>query len=117
MNHDSWLYEVEEFRADMEDHVAEMDCQNGLSLNTPEEVLSYVKEYNVSSIRIWFTDMLGFLKSFSITPKELPGAFSEGMGFDGSSIQGYRRIHESDMVAFPIASTAQVLPFLSLIHI
>ncbi len=111
MNHDSWLYEVEEFRADMEDHVAEMDCQNGLSLNTPEEVLSYVKEYNVSSIRIWFTDMLGFLKSFSITPKELPGAFSEGMGFDGSSIQGYRRIHESDMVAFPIASTAQVLPF------
>ena len=81
MTQDSWLYEVEEFRADMEDHVAEMACQHGLSFSTPEEVLKYVKEYNVASIRIWFTDMLGFLKSFSITPKELSGAFKEGMGF------------------------------------
>jgi glutamine synthetase len=62
---------------------------------------------------MWFTDMLGFLKSFSITPKELQGAFEEGMGFDGSSIEGYQRIQESDMVAVPIPSTAQILPFRS----
>ncbi|MGD2123778.1 MAG: glutamine synthetase, partial [Gemmatimonadota bacterium] len=65
-----------------------MDCRQGLSLKTPDDVLKYVEEYGVSSIRLWFTDMLGFLKSFSITPKELEGAFEEGMGFDGSSIEG-----------------------------
>ena len=111
MSLDSLLYEVEAFREEMEGYVEEMDSRHGLSLNTPEEVLKYVEEYGISSVRIWFTDMIGFLKSFSITPKELPGAFSEGMGFDGSSIDGYQRIQESDMVAFPIASTAQVLPF------
>ena len=111
MSLDSLLYEVEAFREEMEDYVDEMGSRHGLSLNTPEEVLKYVEEYGISSVRIWFTDMIGFLKSFSITPKELPGAFSEGMGFDGSSIDGYQRIQESDMVAFPIASTAQVLPF------
>ena len=55
--------------------------------------------------------MIGYLKSFSITTHELKGAFEEGMGFDGSSIEGYQRIQESDMVAWPVASTAQVLPF------
>lgn len=113
MDQDGFLYYVEGFRDDMEDYVEEMDCRYGLSLSTPEDVLKYVDEYAVSSIRLWFTDMLGFLKSFSITPKELKGAFEEGMGFDGSSIEGYKRIQESDMVAFPIASTAQVLPFRS----
>jgi glutamine synthetase len=93
--------------------VEEMDSRQGLSLSTPNEVLKYVEEYGVSSIRLWFTDMLGFLKSFSITPKELEGAFEEGMGFDGSSIEGYQRIQESDMVAVPIAGSAQVLPFRS----
>ncbi|RMH13784.1 MAG: glutamine synthetase [Gemmatimonadetes bacterium] len=88
-----------------------MDSRHGLDLSTPDEVLKYVDEYGISSIRIWFTDMMGFLKSFSITPKELAGAFEEGMGFDGSSVEGYQRIQESDMVAVPIASTAQVLPF------
>ncbi|MEE2668983.1 MAG: glutamine synthetase family protein [Gemmatimonadota bacterium] len=111
MSLDSLLYEVEAFREEMEDYVDELGCRNGLSLTTPEEVLKYVEEYGISSVRIWFTDMIGFLKSFSITPQELPGAFSEGMGFDGSSIEGYQRIQESDMVAFPIASTAQALPF------
>ena len=113
MDQDGFLYEVEAFRDEMEDYVDEMDSRNGLSLSTPEEVLKYVEEYRVSSIRMWFTDMLGFLKSFSVTPKELKGAFEEGMGFDGSSIDGYQRIQESDMVAFPIASTAQLLPFRS----
>ena len=113
MEQDGFLYYVEEFREDMEDYVDEMDSRHGLSLSTPEDVLKYVEEYGVSSIRLWFTDMLGFLKSFSITPKELKGAFEDGMGFDGSSIEGYKRIQESDMVAVPIASTAQVLPFRS----
>ncbi|MBT8396674.1 MAG: glutamine synthetase [Gemmatimonadetes bacterium] len=90
-----------------------MDSSQGLSLSTPEDVLNYVEEYGISSIRMWFTDMMGFLKSFSITPKELKGAFEEGMGFDGSSIEGYQRIQESDMVAVPIAPTAEVLPFRS----
>lgn len=111
MDLDGYLYETEVFRDEMEDYVDEMDCRKGLSLSTPEDVLNYVEEYRVSSIRLWFTDMLGFLKSFSITPKELAGAFQEGMGFDGSSIEGYKRIQESDMVAVPVASTAQVLPF------
>ncbi len=113
MDQDGFLYHVEGFREDMEDYVDEMDSRQGLSLSTPEDVLKYVEEYGISSIRLWFTDMLGFLKSFSITPKELKGAFEEGMGFDGSSIEGYQRIQESDMVAVPIASTAQVLPFRS----
>jgi glutamine synthetase len=113
MDQDGFLYAVEAFRDDMEDYVEEMDSQNGLSLSTPEEVLKYVEEYRISSVRMWFTDLLGFLKSFSITPKELQGAFEEGMGFDGSSVEGYQRIQESDMVAAPIPSTAQVLPFRS----
>jgi glutamine synthetase len=111
MSVDSMLYEVESFREEMEEYVDEMDSRSGLSLSTPEDVLKYVEEKGVSSIRIWFTDMIGFLKSFSITPKELKGAFEEGMGFDGSSIDGYQRIQESDMVAWPIASTVQALPF------
>jgi len=113
MDLDGFLYEVEAFRDEMEDYVDEMDSRKGLSLSTPEEVLKYVEEYRISSIRMWFTDMLGFLKSFSLTPKELKGAFEEGMGFDGSSIDGYKRIQESDMVAVPIASSMQVLPFRS----
>ncbi|MFO8173642.1 MAG: glutamine synthetase family protein [Longimicrobiales bacterium] len=113
MDLDGFLYEVEAFRDEMEDYVAGMDSEKGLSLSTQQDVLNYVKEYRISSIRMWFTDMLGFLKSFSITPKELEGAFEEGMGFDGSSIEGYQRIQESDMVAMPLASTAQVLPFRS----
>ena len=113
MDLDGFLYKVEAFRDEMEDYVDEMDSRKGLSLSTPEEVLKYVEEYRVSSVRMWFTDMLGFLKSFSVTPKELQGAFEEGMGFDGSSIDGYQRIQESDMVAVPIASSAQLLPFRS----
>ena len=113
MDQDGFLYYVEGFRDEMEDYVDDMDSRNGLSMSSAEDVLKYVEEYRVSSIRLWFTDMLGFLKSFSITPKELQGAFEEGMGFDGSSIEGYQRIQESDMVAVPMAPTAQVLPFRS----
>jgi glutamine synthetase len=111
MDQGGFLYEVEVFRENMDAYVGEMESRGGLSLSTPEDVSRYVREYGISSIRLWFTDLLGNLKSFSITPSELGGAFEEGMGFDGSSIEGYQRIQESDMVAVPIASTAQLLPF------
>src|SRR5436853_6090118 len=76
-------------------------------------VLRTVEERGIKFIRLWFTDVLGFLKSFAITPQELEGAFAEGMGFDGSSIEGYSRIQESDMVAVPDASTFQIIPWKS----
>ena len=66
-------------------------------------VLKTVEERDVKFIRFWFTDVLGVLKSFAVTDSELEGAFEEGMGFDGSSIDGFTRIQESDMVAFPDA--------------
>ncbi|MFH1034969.1 MAG: glutamine synthetase family protein [Pseudomonadota bacterium] len=78
---------------------------------TKESVLKAVKDNNVRFIRLWFTDILGFLKSFAISPSELEGAFDEGMGFDGSSIQGFCRIDESDMVAKPDANTFTMLPW------
>ena len=61
-------------------------------------------------VRLWFTDVLGFLKSVEITPAELEVALSEGMTFDGSTIEGYSRIHESDMLAKPDANTFELLP-------
>jgi glutamine synthetase len=82
-----------------------------LSCKTAADVLKVVKEKDVSFIQFWFTDVLGQLKSFSITPEELPLAFTEGMGFDGSSIEGFARIEESDMVARPDPTTFQLLPW------
>ncbi len=76
-----------------------------------EYVLKMVKERDVKFIRFWFTDILGFLKSFSVTVEELEGALEEGMGFDGSSIEGFVRIDESDMVALPDPTTFQLLPW------
>ncbi len=74
-------------------------------------VLKMVKERNVKFIRLWFTDILGFLKSFAITPNELEIALNEGMGFDGSSIEGFARIDESDMMAMPDPNTFALLPW------
>ncbi len=82
-----------------------------LACRTSEEVLRFVKEHEVSFIQFWFTDVLGQLKSFAVTPDELPLAFQEGMGFDGSSIEGFARIEESDMVAVPDPTTFQLLPW------
>ncbi len=78
-----------------------------------EDVVEYCEKNNVRFIRLWFTDVLGFLKSFAITHEELEGAMSEGMGFDGSSIKGFARIDESDMIAMPDPSTFQILPWRS----
>jgi glutamine synthetase len=64
-------------------------------------VLRTVEERGVRFVRLWFTDVLGTLKSFAITPAELEGALEEGMTFDGSAIQGYSRVQESDMLALP----------------
>ena len=78
---------------------------------TKESVLKTVKDQDIKFVRFWFTDVLGFLKSFAVTPSELELAFDEGMGFDGSSIEGFTRIQESDMVALPDPSTFAVLPW------
>ena len=76
-----------------------------------EYVLKKAKENDVKFVRLWFTDILGMLKNFSITVEELEGALEEGMGFDGSSIEGFARIDESDMVALPDPDTFQLLPW------
>jgi len=76
-----------------------------------EYVLKRTKEQNIKFIRLWFTDILGFLKSFSITSEQLEEALNDGMGFDGSSIQGFARIDESDMIALPDPNTYQIIPW------
>ncbi len=76
-----------------------------------EFVLKTVKDRKVQFIRLWFTDVLGTLKSFAITIEELESALDEGMGFDGSSIEGYARIEESDMIAKPDPNTFAILPW------
>jgi glutamine synthetase len=80
---------------------------------TPEKdyVLKSIQSNDIHFIRLWFTDVLGSLKSFAVTPSEIETAFTEGMGFDGSSIEGFSRVQESDMVAFPDATTFQTLPW------
>ncbi|MCX7635129.1 MAG: glutamine synthetase family protein [Syntrophales bacterium] len=78
---------------------------------TKEDVLKIVKEKNVSFIQFWFTDVLGMQKVFSITPSELEEGMEEGMGFDGSSIEGFCRIEESDMIAKPDPTTFRFLPW------
>lgn len=74
-------------------------------------VFKTINERNIHFIRLWFTDALGRMKSFAITPSELEAAFEEGMGFDGGSIDGFGREGESDMLAFPDADTFQTLPW------
>jgi len=76
-----------------------------------EHVLRTARAHDVKFIRLWFTDILGTLKSFAITVEELEGALQEGMGFDGASIEGFCRIDESDMVALPDPDTFQLLPW------
>ena len=74
-------------------------------------VLQQARDNDVKFIRLWFTDILGQLKSFAITVEELEGALEEGMVFDGSSIEGFARVDETDMVAQPDPSTFAVLPW------
>jgi len=74
-------------------------------------VVSACRENDVKFVRLWFTDIVGRLKSFAITVEELEKALDEGMGFDGSSIEGFARIDESDMVARPDPTTFQLVPW------
>jgi len=83
----------------------QMNCKN------EEDVLRVVKERGVSFIQFWFTDVLGNLKSFAVTPTELEEGLTEGMGFDGSSIEGFARIQESDMIAKADPTTFQLIPW------
>ena len=76
-----------------------------------EFVLRTLEERDIRFVRLWFTDVLGFLKSVAIAPAELEGAFSEGLGFDGSAIEGFARVYEADMLAKPDPSTFQILPW------
>lgn len=76
-----------------------------------EYILKTCRDQEIKFIRLWFTDILGNLKSFAITVEELEGALDEGMGFDGSSIEGFARIDESDMVAMPDPTTFAVVPW------
>ena len=74
-------------------------------------VLRTVEERGVRLIRLWFTDVLGNLKSFAISPAELENALEDGMTFDGSSIDGFSRVQESDVLAMPDPNTFEVLPW------
>jgi glutamine synthetase len=78
---------------------------------TAKDITTFVKEQDIRFIRLWFTDILGQLKSFSINSSELGEAFDKGMGFDGSSITGFNAIEESDMVAVPDPTTFAILPW------
>ena len=76
-----------------------------------EFVLRTLEERDIRFVRLWFTDVLGTLKSVSVAPAELESAFEEGIGFDGSAIEGFARVYESDMIAMPDPTTFQVFPF------
>src|SRR6266481_4905530 len=78
---------------------------------TADDVMSLAQEREIRFIRLWFTDVVGQLKAFSINATELADAFEGGMGFDGSSITGFNAIEESDMIAMPDPSTFAVLPW------
>jgi glutamine synthetase len=76
-----------------------------------KEAIAYCEENDVRFVRLWFTDLLGQLKSFSINVADLEDAFEGGMGFDGSSISGFNPIEESDMIAMPDPSTIRLIPW------
>lgn len=83
-----------------------------VGMNSQHEfVLRTVEERDIRFIRLWFTDILGSLKSVVMSPSELESAFEEGVGFDGSSVEGFSRISESDTIAMPDPSTFQIMPF------
>src|SRR5271166_2720548 len=87
-------------------------AQSGGDMRSQQEyVLRTVEERAVRFVQLWFTDVLGTAKTFSITPAELENALDEGMTFDGSAIDGFSRVQESDVLARPDPKTFQILPF------
>ncbi|HEY7727323.1 MAG TPA: glutamine synthetase beta-grasp domain-containing protein [Candidatus Eisenbacteria bacterium] len=81
------------------------------SLTTANEVVKFCEERGVEMIHLWFVDILGQLKSVGITLRVLPDALEGGVGIDGSSVEGFARIYESDLVAMPDIGTFQLLPW------
>jgi len=92
----------------MSDHTSQSDSQMS---KQQAFVLRTIEERNIRFIRLWFTDVLGYLKSVAIAPAELVNAFEEGIGFDGSAIEGFARVTESDMLAKPDPATFSILPW------
>ena len=82
----------------------------GAAADLRQKVLRDVEQAEVKFIRLWFTDVVGRLKSFAITRDELADALDHGMGFDGSSVTGFNAIEESDMIAMPDPTTFRMLP-------
>ena len=82
-----------------------------MQCRSADDVKKIVNDKGISFIQFWFTDVLGALKSFAVTPSELEEGLTEGMGFDGSSIEGFARIEESDMIAKPDPTTFQLVPW------
>ena len=80
-------------------------------MKTKQEVLELIKENKVNYIRLWFSDILGALKGMSVTTREIEQIMEEGQGFDGSSVEGFVRIEESDLVAMPDPQTFRILPW------
>ena len=79
--------------------------------HTKEDLLEFLEKNGVTFVNLWFADILGQLKSFNVYKTEVEGALDEGMGFDGSSIEGFVRIEESDLVAKPVPHTLRLLPY------
>ena len=74
-------------------------------------MLRTLEERDIRFVRLWFTDVLGTLKSVAVAPAELEGAFADGIGFDGSAIEGFARVYEADMILRPDPGTFQLLPW------
>lgn len=87
--------------------------KEGLVMKKSKDILETIKKENVKFVKLWFVDILGQLKSFTISPRELEEAMVEGMGFDGSSVEGFARIFESDLIAKPDPETFVMLPWKS----
>jgi glutamine synthetase len=85
--------------------------QGGNRMRDRQEVMKSIEKLDIKFVKIWFSDILGMLKSFTIPSEEVEKAFEEGIGFDGSSIEGFARIDESDMVAVPDPNTFAILPW------
>src|SRR5215204_6684531 len=90
--------------------VVESTSRATSSEESRKDVLGQIKEQGIDDLLLWFTDLEGHLKSFSITIGEVAGALDDGMGFDGSSITGFNAIEESDMVAIPDPETFRLMP-------
>src|SRR5215813_147937 len=88
-----------------------VDRVDSPDLESTQHVLRACREHDVKFIRLWFTDILGMLKSVAITVEELEHALADGVSFDGASIEGFARTGESDMRILPDPATFQVLPW------